>query len=164
MHHTRFITSHKRKGSSSFSVWCETRHQDEGRNLKRPWHFGWERSTSRSLQRVSSYFELLRVSGGVPCFRTANCDLYWWHIFTRKGLNGEWILSIYLILPAALGTGVYSDSNRIEYQEQKKCFWRVERGRCVRLITFRHLWADGLNSMGSLTSHKPIGLHGLIRG
>jgi hypothetical protein len=27
--------------------------------------------------------------------------------------------SIYLILPAALGPGVYSDSNRNEYQKQK---------------------------------------------
>jgi hypothetical protein len=31
---------------------------------------------------------------------------------------GEWIFSIYPILPAALGTGVYS-SNRNEYQKQK---------------------------------------------
>jgi hypothetical protein len=37
------------------------------------------------------------------------------------------IFSIYLILPAALGPGVYSASNRDEYQKQKKkCFWGVE--------------------------------------
>jgi hypothetical protein len=30
--------------------------------------------------------------------------------------------SIYLILPAALGPGVYSASNRNEYQKQKKNF------------------------------------------
>jgi hypothetical protein len=29
----------------------------------------------------------------------------------------EWILPIYLILPAALGPGVYSDSNRNKYQK-----------------------------------------------
>jgi hypothetical protein len=33
---------------------------------------------------------------------------------------GEWFFfSIYLILPAAVGPGVYSDSNRNEYQKQK---------------------------------------------
>jgi hypothetical protein len=32
---------------------------------------------------------------------------------------GEWFLSIYLILPAALGPGVYSASNRNEYHKHK---------------------------------------------
>jgi hypothetical protein len=32
---------------------------------------------------------------------------------------GEWIFSIYLILQATLGPGVYSASNRNEYQKQK---------------------------------------------
>jgi hypothetical protein len=32
---------------------------------------------------------------------------------------GELIFSIYLILPAALGPGVYSASNRNEYQKQR---------------------------------------------
>jgi hypothetical protein len=31
--------------------------------------------------------------------------------------------SIYLILPAALGPGVYSASKRNEYQEQEKVSW-----------------------------------------
>jgi hypothetical protein len=38
----------------------------------------------------------------------------------------------YVILPAELGSGVYSASNRNEYQKQKekkkKCFWGVKRG------------------------------------
>jgi hypothetical protein len=34
----------------------------------------------------------------------------WWN---------EWISSIYLILPVALGLGVHSASNRNEYQKQK---------------------------------------------
>jgi hypothetical protein len=33
--------------------------------------------------------------------------------------RGELIVSIYLILPAALGPGVYSVSNRNEYQKQE---------------------------------------------
>jgi hypothetical protein len=32
---------------------------------------------------------------------------------------GEWFLSIYLILPVALGPGVYSASNINEYQRHK---------------------------------------------
>jgi hypothetical protein len=41
-------------------------------------------------------------------------------------------LSIYLILPAALGLGIYSASNRNEYQKQKNnVLGGVERGRCV---------------------------------
>jgi hypothetical protein len=32
----------------------------------------------------------------------------------------NYLFSIYLILPAALGPGVYSASNRNEYQKQKK--------------------------------------------
>jgi hypothetical protein len=31
---------------------------------------------------------------------------------------GDWIFSIYLILPAALGPGIHSSSNRNEYQKQ----------------------------------------------
>jgi hypothetical protein len=33
--------------------------------------------------------------------------------------EGEWFLSIYLILPAALSPGVYSAANRNEYQKHK---------------------------------------------
>jgi hypothetical protein len=32
---------------------------------------------------------------------------------------GDWFLSIYLILPITLGPGVYSASNRNEYQKHK---------------------------------------------
>jgi hypothetical protein len=32
---------------------------------------------------------------------------------------GKWLLSVYLILLAALGPGVYSVSNRNDYQRQK---------------------------------------------
>jgi hypothetical protein len=47
--------------------------------------------------------------------------------------------------------GVDSASNRNEYQ---KIFPGVKR----------HLWADCLDNAGSLTSHNPIGLQGLLRG
>jgi hypothetical protein len=36
-----------------------------------------------------------------------------------RPLWGEWIISIYLILPAALGPGVYSACNINEYQKHK---------------------------------------------
>jgi hypothetical protein len=47
----------------------------------------------------------------------------------------RWISSIYLNFPAALGSGVYSASNRNEHQKNKKCFGGVERGRCLGLTT-----------------------------
>jgi hypothetical protein len=50
----------------------------------------------------------------------------WW--FDTRG--DDCIVSVWLILPAALGPGVYSASDR-----NKKMFLGVERGRCVRLIT-----------------------------
>jgi hypothetical protein len=40
---------------------------------------------------------------------------------TRPRL-GQWIFSIYVILPASLSPGVYSASNRNEYQKQKTIF------------------------------------------
>jgi hypothetical protein len=46
----------------------------------------------------------------------------------------RWIFPIYQILPAALGPGVRSASNRSN-RNGKKCFWGVERGRCIRLTT-----------------------------
>jgi hypothetical protein len=48
----------------------------------------------------------------------------------------SWFFPNYLILPAALGPGIYSASNRNEYLKQKnKCFWGVKCGRCVGLPT-----------------------------
>jgi hypothetical protein len=40
--------------------------------------------------------------------------------FETRG--GEYIFSVYVILPAALGHGVYSASSRNEYQKQKKMY------------------------------------------
>jgi hypothetical protein len=52
------------------------------------------------------------ISGTIKalCYKRKCCG------FTRLG---EYIFSIYLLLPAALGHGVYSASNRNEYQKQK---------------------------------------------
>jgi hypothetical protein len=43
---------------------------------------------------------------------------------------GEWIFLTYLILPAALGPGVYSASNRNEQQKQKNVSGSRERPVC----------------------------------
>jgi hypothetical protein len=40
-----------------------------------------------------------------------------------------------LILPAALGPGIYWASDRNDYQKQKKLFWGIECGQPVRLTT-----------------------------
>jgi hypothetical protein len=50
-------------------------------------------------------------------------ELY--HKLEDRGFDsqlGHWIFSIYLILPAALGPGVYSASYRNEHQKQKEMF------------------------------------------
>jgi hypothetical protein len=44
------------------------------------------------------------------------------------------LFSIYLILPAALGPGVYSVSNRSEYQKQKNNASRDQSAAVVRRI------------------------------
>jgi hypothetical protein len=52
------------------------------------------------------------------------------------GSRPDEVNAFFSILPAALGPGVHSASNRNEYQKQeKKCFWGEERGRCVGLTT-----------------------------
>jgi hypothetical protein len=68
----------------------------------------------------------------------------------------RWIVSIYLIFPATLGPGVYSASNRNEYQKQKS--------NILGWQPYRHLWADCIDNEGSLTSHNPIGLQVLLQG
>jgi hypothetical protein len=48
---------------------------------------------------------------------------------SRDEVNAFFFSSSYLILPAALGSGVYWAWNRNEYQK------RIERGRCVKLTS-----------------------------
>jgi hypothetical protein len=46
------------------------------------------------------------------------------------------LLRLFRIIPAALGPGVYSASNRNGVAEAEKlCFWGVERSQCIGLIT-----------------------------
>jgi hypothetical protein len=71
--------------------------------------------------------------------------------------------SIYLILPATLGPGIYLASNRNEYQKQKNVSWEYSTASAQGWQPYCHLWADCLNNVGSLTSLNPIGLHSLLR-
>jgi hypothetical protein len=71
---------------------------------------------------------------------------------------GEWIFSIHLILPAELGPGVYSASNRNEYQKQKTeklCFWGVESGLCIRLTTLPPSVSRLSRQCGTLNISQP---------
>jgi hypothetical protein len=68
--------------------------------------------------------------------------------------GGERFLSVYLILLAALGPGVYSASNKNEYQKHKIMFLGSKAVVCK---------ADCLYNVGSLTSQNPISLHILLR-
>jgi hypothetical protein len=54
-----------------------------------------------------------------------------WKIAGSRPHEGNELFSIYLILPAALGLGVYSATNRNEYQKKKKMLLR-SRARPVR--------------------------------
>jgi hypothetical protein len=55
-----------------------------------------------------------------------------------RGFETQWggwfFFSIYLILPTVLGPGVYSASNRNEYQKQKNIFW----GQVVNRISHKY--------------------------
>jgi hypothetical protein len=72
-------------------------------------------------------------------------------------MNEFVFFSIYLILPAALEPGVYSSSNRNEYQKEK--IMRPVR-RADNLIAISE---PTVYNVGSSTPHNPIGLHGLLR-
>jgi hypothetical protein len=78
---------------------------------------------------------------------------------------GEVFLPSYLIFLAALGPGVYSASTRNDYQKEKIYLGSKAAAGGQGWQTYRHLWADCLdNVVESLTSHNPIGLHGLLQG
>jgi hypothetical protein len=73
---------------------------------------------------------------------------------------------IYLILPAALGPGIYSASNRNEYWKHKN---KMLLGSKVQLVhgadSLNAVYEPiALNNVGFLTSHNPIGLYGLLWG
>jgi hypothetical protein len=51
-----------------------------------------------------------------------------------KNRWGSWILSMYLILPAALGHEVYL-LTEVMNRDGRKGFWAVERDRCLRQTT-----------------------------
>jgi hypothetical protein len=65
---------------------------------------------------------------------------------------------IYLILPAALGPGVDSASNRNEYQESLK---KKPGGKVWPARRADNLLAVCLSNVGALTSHNPMDLHDL---
>jgi hypothetical protein len=98
-----------------------------------------------------------------------------WPLFAVKALRykpegrgfktrlGERFLSIFLILPAALGPGVHSASNKNEYQRENVSGDYIAAG-AWGWQPHRHLSGDSLDNVGSLTSHNLTGLHGRLRG
>jgi hypothetical protein len=61
---------------------------------------------------------------------TVSCDI------TRICISSHFAVVFGASLPAALGPGVYSASNRNECRKhKKKCFWGVKCGWCVGLTT-----------------------------
>jgi hypothetical protein len=75
------------------------------------------------------------------------------------------IFSIYLILLALLASGFNSVSNRNEYQKQENNVSGEQSAASSQgWQPYRHLCADCLDNVGSLTAYNPIGLHGLLQG
>jgi hypothetical protein len=72
--------------------------------------------------------------------------------------------SVYLFLPAALRPEVYSDYNINEYQEQNNSVsgeWSAAGAQDWQ--PHRHLRANCLDNVGSLTTHNPTDLHELLQ-
>jgi hypothetical protein len=59
------------------------------------------------------------------------------------------------------GPGVDSAYNRNEYQ---KSSWGVKVWRVHTIDSLTTIWAECLENVGSSTSHKPTGLHSLLKG
>jgi hypothetical protein len=80
---------------------------------------------------------------------------------SRVQVQMMWIFSIYLI-QSHYGPGIDSASNINEYQKSSS---GVKGGRCVRLkILPPSVSRLSRENLGASTSHKPIGLHGLLQG
>jgi hypothetical protein len=71
---------------------------------------------------------VIHEAGHFPIMSETNFEIWKFIEYSRykpegRGFEtrwGEWFLSSYLILLVSLGPGVYSDSNRNEYQMHKK--------------------------------------------
>jgi hypothetical protein len=77
---------------------------------------------------------------------------------------GHWISLIYLILPATVGPGVYSASNRNEYQKHKKKILGSKRGRWVRLTTFTPSVSQLFRQCGFLNISQSYGPPRFVTG
>jgi hypothetical protein len=101
---------------------------------------------SSYIQMFSNFVKALVQAGGLR---------------VRVSIRSLNLFSIYIILLAALGLGVYSASNRNE--AEKLCSWGVERGRYLVLTTIPPSVSRFSRQCGILISHNLIGLHGLLR-
>jgi hypothetical protein len=68
------------------------------------------------------------------------------------------------LLSTAIRPGVYSASNRNEYQKEKIMFLGSKVLSLYEADNLTAICADCLYNVESLTSHNPRGLHGLLRG
>jgi hypothetical protein len=86
-----------------------------------------------------------------------------WRSRVREPMTWINFFSIYLIIPASLGPGVHSASNRNEYQKQRKMFLG-SRARPVRTADNLTAICKPTVSVGFLTFHNPTGLYFMLWG
>jgi hypothetical protein len=83
----------------------------------------WLHSAESILMFLRSLIQLVKIKiSGARFYSVCNSkpESFPQHVCLFEIRWGEWILSVHLILSATLGPGVYSASNRNEYQKQKK--------------------------------------------
>jgi hypothetical protein len=127
-------------GSVSIARWGEWETPTLLGPLERANLNGWSPGSflPRPFQFMSHYFPYVRryqtysVHQGYALVTTVEALCYEPKGRGFESRGGHWAFSIYLILPASQGPGVYSASNRNEYQ---KIFLGVKSGWHVRLTT-----------------------------
>jgi hypothetical protein len=121
------------------------------------WHLGKNILIRGKFRKIFNYSGSTEIIAQCNCLRMGggrrhrSCQIV--------TCNWGYMLHFPMQLPALRNRLLFNSENFL-----KKCFWGVECGRCVGLTTYRHLWADCLDNVGSLTSDNPIGLHGLLQG
>jgi hypothetical protein len=104
--------------------------------------------TMENNQKFNSYINL-------------SSQTYFTIYITMSRVRGHWLLFKFLNISSR--TMSLGFTQPLTEMRTRRSLWQVKRGRRVRQPN-RHLRADCLRNVRSLTSHNPIGFHGLLQG